>query len=263
MPFPECRWRWNTCLKNTIQPELASSSEFGIWHRVLHTTGISEADLWSRIGPVAPLEKWVTVASLPSHLGVRIRLSAMDKKIEDARARLLAAEDLVRSKLEDCIFGVDDETLEGKVGELLLENKLTLAVAESCTGGLIGHRLTQISGSSEYFLEGAVTYSNQSKHKRLGVDEGLLVKYGAVSEEVALAMAEGIRKTAGTDIGLAVTGIAGPTGGSAQKPVGLTFIAVSDPSQSDCREFVFHQDRGRNKERAAQAALNHFALSPH
>jgi len=239
-----------------IQHDLSSSRELGIWHRVLHTTGISEADLWSRVGPVAPLEKLVTVASLPSHLGVRIRLSVLAKKYEDARSRLEMAENLVRSKIEDCIFGTDDETLEGKVGELLLRSGQTLAVAESCTGGLIGHRLTQVSGSSEYFLEGAVTYSNQAKHRRLGVEEELLDKYGAVSREGALAMANGIRTTAGTDIGLAVTGIAGPTGGTEQKPVGLTFIALSDTVQSDCREFVFHQDRVRNKERAAQAALN-------
>ena len=239
-----------------IQPELAESSEFGIWHRVLHTTGITEADLWSRLGPVAPLEKFVTVASLPSYLGVRIRLSALAKKVEDAEARLQAAEKLVRSKIEDCIFGKDDETLEGVIGKLLLHHKQTLAVAESCTGGLIGHRLTQVSGSSEYFLEGAVTYSNQAKHRRLGVERELLDKYGAVSREVALAMAAGIRTTAGADIGLSVTGIAGPTGGTEQKPVGLTFIAVSDQEGSECREFLFQQDRVRNKERAAQAALN-------
>ena len=120
---------------------------------------------------------------------------------------------------------------------------------------MIGHRLTQISGSSEYFFEGAVTYSNAAKHKRLGVPEDLLKNHGAVSEEVALAMAEGIRVSAGADIGLSVTGIAGPTGGTDQKPVGLTFIAVSDAAHSECR-FIFHQDRGRNKERAAQAALD-------
>ena len=137
-----------------------------------------------------------------------------------------------------------------------MHHKQTLAVAESCTGGLIGHRLTQVSGSSEYFLEGAVTYSNQAKHRRLGVERELLDKYGAVSREVSLAMAEGIRTTAGADIGLSVTGIAGPTGGTEQKPVGLTFIAVSDQEGSECREFLFQQDRVRNKERAAQAALN-------
>ena len=239
-----------------IQHDLSSSREFGIWHRVLHTTGISEADLWSRVGSMEPLEKRVTVASLPSHLGVRIRLSVLDKKLEDAEIRLEAAEHLLRSKIEDCIFATDEETLEGKVGELLQENRMTLAVAESCTGGLIGHRLTQISGSSAYFVEGAVTYSNEAKQQRLGVAKELLDQYGAVSRQVAIAMAEGIRTTAGSDIGLAVTGIAGPAGGTEQKPVGLTFIALSDAVQSDCQKFVFHQDRVRNKERTAQAGLN-------
>lgn len=239
-----------------VQPKLSSPDGFKIWHRVLLTTGLSEADLWSKIGSVEPLEKLVTVASLPSHLGVRIRLSALAKEEGEARARLDEAEHLVRAKVAPYIFGRDDETLEGNVGDLLLQNKQTVAVAESCTGGLIGHRLTQVSGSSEYFLEGAVTYSNAAKHKRLGVAEELIVEYGAVSEEVVLAMAEGIRKSAGTDFGLAVTGIAGPTGGTEQKPVGLTFIAVSTAAHSECRKYIFHQDRGRNKERAAQAALD-------
>jgi competence/damage-inducible protein CinA-like protein len=239
-----------------IQPKLSSPDGFKIWHRVLLTTGLSEADLWSKIGSVEPLEQLVTVASLPSHLGVRIRLSALTKEEGEAKARLDEAEHLVRTKVASCIFGRDDETLEGNVGELLLQNKQTVAVAESCTGGLIGHRLTQVSGSSEYFLEGAVTYSNAAKHKRLGVAEELIVEYGAVSEEVALAMAEGIRKSAGTDFGLAVTGIAGPTGGTDEKPVGLTFIAVSTVDHSECRKYIYHQDRGRNKERAAQAALD-------
>jgi len=239
-----------------IEPKLSSPDGFKIWHRVLLTTGLSEADLWSLIGSVAPLEKLVTVASLPSHLGVRIRLSALAKEEVEAKARLDEADNLINTKIATHLFGRDDETLEGIVGELLLQKKQTVAVAESCTGGLIGHRLTQISGSSVYFLEGAVTYSNEAKHKRLGVAEELIVEYGAVSEEVALAMAEGIRKSAGTDFGLAVTGIAGPTGGTEQKPVGLTYIAMSDAGHTECRKYLFHQDRGRNKERAAQAALD-------
>ncbi len=154
------------------------------------------------------------------------------------------------------IYGRDDEDLETIVGDLLRRMKLTLALAESCTGGLLAHRLTNVPGSSEYFMEAAVTYSNRAKTNRLGVDDNLLKQYGAVSREVALAMAEGIRKTAGADIGLAVTGIAGPTGGSAQKPLGLTFIAVSGKENAQCEQFQFHQDRVRNKERAAQTALN-------
>jgi nicotinamide-nucleotide amidase len=163
---------------------------------------------------------------------------------------------MIQDKVEDYIYARDDETLEGNVGQLLRATDLKLAVAESCTGGLIGHRLTQVAGSSDYFMEGAVTYSNAAKESRLDVPRELLVQHGAVSREVALAMAKGIREKAGTDIGLAVTGIAGPGGGSEEKPVGLTFIAVADHNGAECERFVFPQDRIRNKERAAQAALN-------
>ena len=143
------------------------------------------------------------------------------------------------------------------------KTKQTLAVAESCTGGLIGHRLTNVSGSSDYFMEGAVTYSNTAKQNRLGVDPALIEAHGAVSEQVATAMAEGIRQQAGSDFGLAVTGIAGPTSGSADKPVGLTYIAVTGVNGTRCEQFRFHQDRVRNKERAAQAALNLLRLYLH
>lgn len=239
-----------------IQPRLSSPDGLKIWRRMLLTTGVSEADLWSRIGSLAPLEELASAASLPSHLGVRVRLSVLSKTGKEAGVRLNAAENLVRAKVAACIFGADDETLEGNVGGLLRQKKRTLAVAESCTGGLVGHRLTQVSGSSEYFLEGVVAYGNGAKRKRLGVEEDLLEKYGAVSREVALAMAKGIRLSAGADLGLSVTGVAGPAGGTERKPVGLTFIAVSDVDHSDCRKFIFHQDRARNKERAAQAALD-------
>ena len=243
-----------------IFPDLCDARKIIITHRILHTTGITEADLWAKVGSVEPLEKLVAVASLPSHLGVRIRLSALTENEAQAQSQLDEAESLLRAKAPDFIYGRDDETLEGNIGALLRNKKRTLAVAESCTGGLIGHRLTQISGSSEYFLEGAVTYGNEAKIRRLGVKKELLQKHGAVSREVALAMAAGIRETAGADLGLSVTGIAGPTGGTKQKPVGLTFIAVSDGKNSDCQKFIFHQDRMRNKERAAQAALNFLRL---
>jgi nicotinamide-nucleotide amidase len=225
-------------------------------HRIFKTTGRPESVLWEEIGPVSLFEKYVKVASLPSLLGVRIRFTATGKDLKETTTQLDAAEKLLRQKIDPHIFGVDDETLEGKIGDLLKKKKWTLAVAESCTGGLIGHRLTNVSGSSEYFLEGAVTYSNTAKQIRLGVDPALIEAHGAVSEEVATAMAEGIRQKSGSDFGLAVTGIAGPTGGTPDKPVGLTFIAVTGPQGTRCEKFRFHQDRVRNKERAAQAALN-------
>ena len=243
-------------LETYIVPHLESLGTQRMEHRILKTTGIPESVLWEEIGPVSPFEDHVKVASLPSLLGVRIRFTATGKDLKETTAKLDAAEKLLREKIDHHIFAVDDETLEGNLGVWLQEKKQTLAVAESCTGGLIGHRLTNISGSSEYFLEGAVTYSNEAKQARLGVDPALIEAHGAVSEEVATAMAEGIRQRAGSDFGLAVTGIAGPTGGTPDKPVGLTFIAVTGTQGTRCGKFRFHQDRVRNKERAAQAALN-------
>lgn len=243
-------------LEKYVLPQLASRGSVRIGHRILKTTGISESGLWGKIGPADPLEKIVTVASLPSHLGVRIRLSAWGERQKDITAKLNAAEELIQAKVSDLIYGKDDENMEEVVGGLLRQKKLRLAVAESCTGGLIGHRLTNVPGSSDYFMEGSVTYNNQAKIRCLGVAAELLTRYGAVSREVALAMSEGIRKISGVDVGLAVTGIAGPSGGNDKKPVGLTFISVSDSSGSLCEQFQFHQDRVRNKERAAQAALN-------
>ena len=243
-------------LETYIVPHLEPMGTRKVQHRILKTTGVPESTLWEEIGPVAPFEEHVKVASLPSHLGVRIRFTAIGTDLKETAAQLDAAEKLLRQKIGHRIFAVDDETLESRVGNLLKENKQTLAVAESCTGGLIAHRLTNIAGSSDYFLEGAVTYSNQAKQARLGVDPALIEAHGAVSTEVATAMAEGIRQQAASDFGLSVTGIAGPTGGTAHKPVGLTFIAVSGPQGTRCEQFLFHQDRVRNQQRAAQAALN-------
>jgi nicotinamide-nucleotide amidase len=243
-------------LETYIVPHLEKRGTLKVEHRILKTTGMPESVLWQEIGPVSPFEKYVKVASLPSLLGVRIRFTATGKDLKETAVKLDAAEKLLRKKIDHPIFAVDDETLEGNIGEWLKKIKQTLAVAESCTGGLIGNRLTNISGSSDYFLESAVTYSNEAKQSRLGVDPTLIEAHGAVSEPVATAMAEGICQKSGSDFGLAVTGIAGPTGGSEEKPVGLTFIAVTGPRGTRCEKFRFHQDRVRNKERAAQAALN-------
>lgn len=242
-------------LEMYIVPHLESLGTMRVAHRILKTTGMPESVLWEEIGPVSPFEEHVKVASLPSLMGVRIRFTATGKDLREATVKLDAAEKLLRQKIGHHIFAVDDETLEGNLGEWMKKTK-TLAVAESCTGGLIGHRLTNVSGSSGYFLEGAVTYSNEAKQVHLDVDPALIEAHGAVSEQVATAMAEGIRQKSGSDFGLAVTGIAGPTGGSPDKPVGLTFIAVTGTQGTRCEQFRFHQDRVRNKERAAQAALN-------
>jgi len=137
----------------------------------------------------------------------------------------------------------------------LKKRGLTLSLAESCTGGLIAHRITNISGSSDYFLGGVVAYSNEAKEKILGVPHEILVRYGAVSEETAQAMAEGARRLFASDLALAVTGIAGPTGGTLEKPVGLVYIALSAEDDERCQRFVWEGDRLQNKAQSAEAAL--------
>ena len=158
-------------------------------------------------------------------------------------------------RLEKYIFGYDDETLEGGIAFLLTKKNLTLSVAESCTGGLITDRLTNVSGSSKFLDRGVVTYSNASKIEMLNVPASVLDEYGAVSEQTAVSMAGGVQKLAKTDIGLAITGIAGPAGGTAEKPVGTVFIAVTDGNDTICRKFLFRWERRRIKEISSQWAL--------
>ena len=148
-----------------------------------------------------------------------------------------------------------NQDLLNKVATLLKNKKLTISTAESCTGGLIANSLTNISGSSDYFDRGIVSYSNGSKIELLEISEDMLKKYGAVSEQVAKAMAEGIRKISNVDIGLSTTGIAGPTGGTKEKPVGLVYIAIATSKNTEIKKFIFSGDRMQNKEDTCNAAL--------
>ncbi len=161
----------------------------------------------------------------------------------------------MRSRGEDC-YGQDGEPLEAVVGRLLLERRLTVSLAESCTGGLVAHRLTNIPGSSRYVERGVIVYSNRAKEELLGVPEPLLRAHGAVSAPVAEAMATGICRLSGSPCGLAVTGIAGPDGGTEAKPVGTVFIATAGPSGTEVKRFRFAGDREAIKWQSAQAALD-------
>lgn len=150
---------------------------------------------------------------------------------------------------------VDKDILD-KVSNLLKQKNYTVATAESCTGGLIAHTLTNISGSSDYFDRGIISYSNNAKIELLGVSEDILKEYGAVSEQVAKVMAEGVRTKSNVDIGIATTGIAGPTGGTNEKPVGLVYIGISTADNTVVKKFNFLGDRLQNKEETCNAALN-------
>ncbi len=162
----------------------------------------------------------------------------------------------VRERLSDWLFAEGDDSMEVVVGKLLREQKQTIALAESCTGGLIGHRLTQVPGSSDYVERGVVCYSNRAKVEMLGVPQALIDRHGAVSAEVAAAMALGIRERGGVSIGLSVTGIAGPGGATATKPVGLVYIGLNADDVAMTKEHRFHGDRSLIKQRSSQAALD-------
>jgi nicotinamide-nucleotide amidase len=171
-------------------------------------------------------------------------------------AALTRADAIITAGLGAAVFSRDGESLEETVVKLLTERKQTLAIAESCTGGYLAHRITNVPGSSAVFLTGYVTYSNDEKTRLLGVDPHLISKHGAVSEEVVRAMAEGARKRANATFALATTGIAAPGDGKTEKPIGLVFIALaSDGASTTVRNFLFPDDRPTFKELATQAAL--------
>lgn len=188
-------------------------------------------------------------------LGYCARPGEVDVRIVGAPGPVARADKLIRAELGASIFSTGDETLEQVLVELLRSRRQTLAVAESCTGGLLAHRLTNIPGSSEVFLAGYVVYANDSKIRDLNVDERILAEYGAVSDAVARAMAEGARIRAGSTYALATTGIAGPSGGSGGKPVGTVYVALATPVETIARKLFFPGNRQTFKELTAQAAF--------
>ena len=225
---------------------------------VFHTWGLPEAEVDARLSGLMPKGAAIDLGLLASPMGVLVSLTTRPGGKKAVKADLLQPlAEQVRSRLGEWLFAEGRETMEEVVGRLLAERKLTVAVAESCTGGLIGHRLTQVPGSSAYVDRGAICYSNQSKSDMLGVPAELIAKHGAVSREVAASMAKGIRERAGVSVGLSVTGIAGPGGATETKPVGLVYVGL-DGGAGDAvtREFRFHGDRQVIKQRSSQAALD-------
>ena len=223
---------------------------------VFHTWGLSEADIDTKLHGLISTGTPIALGLLASPMGVLVSLTTNPHHTSTRRA-LESLEQDVRRRLSEWIFAEGQDTMEAVVGGLLSKQTRTVALAESCTGGLIGHRLTQIPGSSAYVDRGAICYSNQAKTDMLGVPASLIARHGAVSQEVAAAMAQGIRERAGTSVGLSVTGIAGPGGGTETKPVGLVYVGL-DGGAGDVttKEFRFHGDRSMIKQRSSQAALD-------
>ncbi len=226
-----------------------------ILHHTWRTTGIAESVLFERLGDIEAIEKFGKLAFLPKFTGVDIRLSVFANSAAEAKTNVEKAEKIILRRAGNLIFSTGDTPIEQALASKLIKHDKTVAVAESCTGGLLGKKLTDVPGSSAYFLGGLITYSNEQKIKALGIPPELIEKYGAVSDEVATRMAGSVRKICGSDFGLSITGIAGPDGGTSDKPVGLVFIALACAEKTIVKKNVFGRERELNRERSAHAAI--------
>jgi nicotinamide-nucleotide amidase len=224
--------------------------------RMLSCFGLGESVIGERIKPLMKRGRNPSVGTNVKDFVVRVRVTGVFPTAEEAAAAVDADVAAVRSALGEHVFGEGEETLQHAVGRLLAERRTTVAVAESCTGGLVAGMLTDVPGISAHFLEGVVSYSNAAKVRLLGVRESTLAAHGAVSARTAEEMAAGCRERSGADLAVSLTGIAGPGGGTADKPVGLVFMGLSDGTGTVSRRFQFVGDRDQIRDRAAKTALN-------
>jgi nicotinamide-nucleotide amidase len=256
--FPGVPGEMRRMFEDTLELLIRERSEGAIVSRTLWFTGIGESALAEQVQDLLDASD-PTVAPLAGQGKVRLRITTRANTSEEAEKKINPVAEEILARLGDYYFGEDDETLESALGKLLTERGATLALAESCTGGLLAKRLTDGAGASAYFEEGLVTYSNESKEHLLGVPNDLLAEHGAVSEPVAGAMAEGVRKIAATDYGLSVTGVAGPDGGSEEKPVGLVFVGISDEEGTEVERLdlsAWRRSREAIRERSANRAFD-------
>ena len=237
-------------MRNSVLTMIQKSSKISMNYKILRTTGIYESQLFNILSEHIDKYSNVNVAFLPSYLGVDIRISSKYKK------SYISLLETIQSKIGDYIFSEDNVSLEEVVAKTLIHNKITISTAESCTGGLISDRLTNVPGVSSVYIGGLVAYSNIQKINLLEVKEKTLLNHGAVSEKTAIEMASGARKRFDSDVGISTTGIAGPEGGSPEKPVGLVYIGFSSKTISKSYKFKFNHDRITNKMISSQVALN-------
>lgn len=245
-------------MTKTILPELKNRFvKEVIHHHIIRTGGIPESRLAEKLSDwEAQLPPHIKLAYLPSLAQVKLRLTGSGESLEQVRQDVQAEIDKLLPVIDKYVFATENVELEVRLGEMLREKGLTLTTAESCTGGYLAHLITSVPGSSDYFLGGFVTYSNEMKESELGVHPETLVTHGAVSEQTIREMAEGARKVTGADYSIATSGIAGPSGGTEEKPVGTIWIAVSDADGTEAKKFVFMKDRKINIQLGAMAALN-------
>ncbi len=237
-------------LKKIFRPDKIIKS------RIIKITGLPESKVNEKIEDILKISGNVQMGIYPHPEEITVKITVTEKNTSKADAVIKKIEKKIKSRLKNYIFGYDDDKLEEIAGKLLLKRKATLSIAESCTGGLLSNRITDVPGSSRYFRMGLATYSNASKNKFLNIPLKTIKQHGAVSKNVATLMAKNIRLLAKTDVGIGITGIAGPTGATKKKPAGLVYIALSTKRKSTCKEFRFLGQRDIVKYKTTQMALD-------
>lgn len=241
-------------LKDRFRPDKIIKS------RIIKITGLPESEVNEKIEDILKIEGNVQMGIYPHPGEISVKITVTDQDKKNVDFTISKIEKKIEARLKNHIFGYDNETLEEVVGKSLLKSKKSLSIAESCTGGLLANRITNIPGSSEYFKMGIVAYSNEAKTKILNIPPKTITQYGAVSKNVASLMAKNVRLLGGSDIGIGISGIAGPGGGTKKKPVGQVYIALSKKNKCVCKEFYFLGQREIIKRKATQAALDMMRL---
>lgn len=242
--------------EDKVLPYLRKKTKSIIQSRMLRIVGVGESMVQEMLRELFENQTNPTIAPYAKEGEVHLRITAKTGSETEGQYLINEMSEKVKAILKENIYGYDDESLESCVLKLLLQRNLTISIAESCTGGLIASRLTEVPGASGSFMNGIITYSNESKMKLLNVKEETLVRHGAVSSQTAGEMADGIRRESGTDIGLSITGIAGPDGGSEEKPVGLCFIGIATKNGVETFKHVFLGNRNKIRYNAATRALD-------
>lgn len=241
---------------NSVKSYLQSLTDYKLVSKTLRFIGIGESELEEKLIDIINSQSNPTIAPYAKENEVTLRITAKSKDDEKANDLIKSIEEKIKDRVGKYIYGYDDTTLEETVAKLLVKNNMTIAVSESCTGGMVSSKLIDYPGISQSFIEGCVTYSNEAKMNRLGVKKETLDKYGAVSSETAIEMAVGIAKNLNTNIGLSTTGVAGPGGGTDEKPVGLVYIGIYINGDIKVKKCNFSGSRDKIRSRATNEALN-------
>lgn len=245
---------------NFVKPFLQKNSEDILKSKVIRIIGVGESKVENDLLDLIQKQVNPTIATYAKDGECTVRITAKGKTVEEVERLILPVVKEIKNRFKETVYGEDETTIEDEVAKILVKNNLTISVAESCTGGMVSSSLINYPGISSVFMEGCVTYSNEAKMKSLNVKEETLNSVGAVSEQCAKEMAQGVAARHNTNIGLSTTGIAGPEGGSEEKPVGLVYMGIKINDKTIVKKYIFNGDRQQIRYRACKTLLNDLRL---